>query len=118
MVRLAAFMSSVVLALGVAAPAVLAADPLTITTPYPAVAVAPGSNVTFNVSVKTSEPQRVALSLRGAPASWAASIHGGGFVIDAVQTDGAEAASVRVDVDVPQDATGTARMVLTGTAGS
>ncbi|HSO30672.1 MAG TPA: NEW3 domain-containing protein, partial [Candidatus Sulfomarinibacteraceae bacterium] len=47
-----------------------------------------------------------------------ASIHGGGFVIDAVQTDGAEAASVRVDVDVPQDATGTARMVLTGTAGS
>jgi uncharacterized repeat protein (TIGR01451 family) len=116
--RLVAFATSIVLALGVAAPAALAADPLTITTPYPAVAVAPGSNVTFNVSVSTSEPQRVALALTGAPASWEASLHGGGFVIDAVQTDGTDAASVRVDVDVPADATGTARMVLTGTAGA
>lgn len=117
LVRLAALASSAVLALGVAAPAALAAEPLTITTPYPAVVVAPGSNVTFNVSISTAAPQRVALSLTGAPASWEASLHGGGFVIDAVQTDGEEAASVRVDVDVPQDATGTARMVLAGTAG-
>lgn len=112
---LAALAAAGALALGVAVPAALAADPLTITTPYPAVTVAPGANVTFNVSVTTSTPQRVALSLTGAPTSWKASLHGGGYVIDAVQTDGSEAASVRVDVEVPADATGTARMVLTGT---
>jgi uncharacterized membrane protein len=116
--RVFALAAAGALALGVAAPAALAADPLTMTTPYPAVAVAPGANVTFNVSVSTSTAQRVALSLAGAPATWQTSLHGGGFVIDAVQTDGSEAASVRVDVDVPADATGTARMVLTGTAGS
>jgi uncharacterized repeat protein (TIGR01451 family) len=115
---LAAFAAASALALGVAAPAAFAADPLTITTPYPAVAVAPGAKVTFNVSVTTSTPQRVALALTGAPSTWKSSLHGGGFLIDAVQTDGTEAASVRVDVDVPADATGTARMVLTGTAGS
>jgi uncharacterized repeat protein (TIGR01451 family) len=112
---LAAFGTAAALALGVAAPAAFAADPLTITTPYPGVAVAPGAKVTFNVSVSTSAPQRVALSLTGVPATWEASLHGGGFLIDAVQTDGTEAASVRVDVDVPAAATGTARMTLTGT---
>lgn len=116
--RVAALAAAGALALGVAAPAAFAADPLTITTPYPAVAVAPGSKVTFNVSVSTAAPQRVALALTGAPVSWEASLHGGGFLIDAVQTDGSEAASVRVDVAVPADATGTARMVLTGTAGA
>ena len=106
------------LVLAVAAPATLAADPLTITTPYPAVVVAPGSHVAFNVSVTTATAQRVELSLAGAPATWKPSLHGGGFVIAAVHTDGSEAASVRVDLDVPADATGTTRMTLTGTAGT
>jgi uncharacterized membrane protein len=116
--RLAALATAAFLALGVAAPATLAADPLTITTPYPAVVVAPGSHVAFNVEVSTDTPQRVALDLSGAPDAWNASLHGGGFVIDAVETNGTDAASVRVDVDVPADATGTTRMVLKGTAGS
>jgi len=107
------------LALGVAAPvAIAASDTLTITTPYPAVAVAPGAKVSFNVSVSTPAPQRVALDLTGAPAAWKVSLFGGGYVIDAVQTNGTDAASVRVDVTVPATATGTTRMVLTGTAGS
>ena len=116
--RLAALATAAFLALGVAAPATLAADPLTITTPYPAVAVAPGSHVAFNVEVSTDTSQRVALDLTGAPEAWNASLHGGGFVIDAVETNGTDAASVRVDVDVPADATGTTRMVLKGTAGT
>ena len=116
--RLVALATAAFLALGVAAPATLAADPLTITTPYPAVVVAPGSHVAFNVEVSTDTPQRVALDLGGAPDAWNASLHGGGFVIDAVETNGTDAASVRVDVDVPADATGTTRMVLEGTAGS
>jgi len=117
--RLMTLAAAGVLALGIAAPAAIAAsDTLTITTPYPAVVVAPGAKVTFNVSVSTPTPQRVALDLAGVPAAWKANLYGGGYVIDAVQTNGTDPASVRVDVTVPATATGTTRMVLTGTAGS
>ena len=104
-------------ALGLAslAPAVFAAEPLAITTPYPAVVVAPGAHVSFNVSVITTAPARVALALSGAPAAWKASLHGGGFVIDAVETNGTDAGTVRVDLDVPADATGTTVLTLKGT---
>lgn len=94
---------------------VLAADGLTLRTPYPAVVVAPGAQVSFSVDVSTTTAARVGLSLSGAPAGWDASIHGGGFVVDAIQTDGEDSTTVRVDVAVPPDATGTARMTLTGT---
>jgi uncharacterized membrane protein len=96
------------------APATLAAEPLTLTTPYPAVVVAPGANVSFTVSITTVGAQRVALSLTGAPASWKATLNGGGYIVDAVQTNGTDAGSVRVDVTVPSDATGTTTMTLTG----
>lgn len=115
--RLGAAVASAAIALAASAPAAFAQE-LTITTPYPAVVVAPGANVSFNVEVQTSTPARVELALSGAPASWNASLLGGGFVIDAVQTNGTDPESVRVDVDVPADATGTARMTLTGTIGS
>ena len=108
------------LALASLAPAALAVDGLTVTTPYPAIVVAPGATVSFNVSVSTPTPDRVALKLTGAPASWKAAIHGGGFVIDAVETSGNNAAgdtqatSIRVDMTVPADATGMTTMTLTG----
>ncbi|TAL06531.1 MAG: hypothetical protein EPO00_10900 [Chloroflexota bacterium] len=106
------------------APTALAAGGLTVTTPYPAIVVAPGATVSFNVSISTPTPDRVALTLTGAPASWKAAIHGGGFVIDAVETQGANAAgdpqatSIRVDMTVPADATGTTTMTLAGVAGN
>jgi len=115
--RLAAAAVTGALALAVTAPTTLAQD-LTITTPYPAVVVSPGSNVSFDIEVKTSTPERVELELSGAPEAWNASLHGGGFVIDAVETNGTDAATVRVDLDVPADATGTTRMTLRGTIGS
>ncbi|MBI2775752.1 MAG: hypothetical protein HYX57_00590 [Chloroflexi bacterium] len=114
--RLGALGASAALALGALAAPALAVDPLTMTTAYPAVVVAPGARVTFNVDVKTATPQRVSLSLAGTPASWKASIYGGGFVVDAVQTNGTDAATVRVDVTVPTDATGTTRLTLKGSA--
>lgn len=110
------------LALASLAPAALAVDKLTVTTPYPAIVVAPGATVSFNVSISTPRPDRVALTLTGAPASWKATLHGGGFVIDAVETAGNNAAgdtqstSIRVDMTVPADAKGTTTMTLTGTA--
>ncbi|MBI3746738.1 MAG: hypothetical protein HY264_09530 [Chloroflexi bacterium] len=100
------------------APAVLAADALTITTPYPAVVVAPGARVSFDVSITTTSPERVSLTLTGAPAAWNAAIRGGGFVVDEAQTNGKDPATVRVDLDVPADATGTTALNLNARFGT
>lgn len=95
------------------APAVIAADALSLTTPFPAVSVSPGNRVSFNLNVKTSTSARVDLSVAGVPSSWSATFHGGGFVVSAVQTSGTEATQVRLDVDVPAEATGTTRITVT-----
>jgi uncharacterized membrane protein len=95
------------------APAALAADALSLTTPFPAVSVSPGNRVTFDLSVKTSDSARVGLSLSGVPSSWTATLHGGGFIVSAVQTSGSAATEVRLDIDVPADATGTTHIVVT-----
>ncbi|MEO5918643.1 MAG: NEW3 domain-containing protein, partial [Candidatus Limnocylindrales bacterium] len=107
-------LAAAAMGLSTLAPAAMAAEALTITTPYPAVVVAPGSHVTFNVSISTSTATRVALSVSGAPDAWNPSIHGGGFVIDAIETDGTDPGIVRVDLDVPATATGTTVITLTG----
>jgi uncharacterized membrane protein len=95
------------------APGALAADALTLTTPYPSVTVSPGTRVSFNLSVKTSSSARVDLRLSGVPASWTAALHGGGFVVGAVETSGNDPTEVRLDVDVPADATGTTTITVT-----
>jgi uncharacterized membrane protein len=105
------------LALTGLAPSALAAAAFTVTTPYPAVVVAPGAQVTFNVSITTPTAERVGLALSGVPTGWTALIHGGGFIVDAIETDGTTATAVRVDVTVPSGATGTHGMTLTATAG-
>ena len=107
---LSAFVLATVPAL---APAALAADALTLTTPYPSVTVSPGTRVSFDLSVKTSSSARVDLSVSGVPATWTAALHGGGFVVGAVQTSGSAATTVRLDVDVPADATGTTNVTVT-----
>ena len=111
---------SLALALGLApalAPAALAAG-LTLTTPYPSVTVSPGTQVAFDLSIKTSNSTRVSLSLSGVPSSWTAGLHGGGYVVGAVQTNGTDAATVRLDVDVPEDATGLTTITVTANDGS
>lgn len=97
------------------APATSAIGVLTLTTPYPAVTVSPDSRVSFDLGVDTDDPARVDLEVSGVPASWTAAMHGGGFVVDAVQTDGTDATTVRLDVDVPADATGTTRITVLAT---
>ena len=109
---------SLVLTLGLLtalAPAASAVGVLTLTTPYPAVTVSPDSRIPFELSVDTDDPARVDLEVTGVPASWTASLHGGGFVIDAVQTNGSDPTEVRLDVDVPADATGTTRITVRAT---
>lgn len=99
-----------------AAPGVLAAEGLTLTTPYPAITVSPGTKVSFDLAVETTAPARVELTLSGVPATWTAQLHGGGFVVGAVETDGSKATDVRLDVNVPDDATGTTRIIVTATS--
>ena len=111
---------SIAFALGMlpmAVPGVLAANGLTLTTPYPGITVSPGTQVTFDLSVKTTDPTRVNLSLSGVPTSWKANLHGGGYVVGAVQTDGSAATTVRLDVDVPADASGTTTITVTASGG-
>ncbi|MFL5650485.1 MAG: NEW3 domain-containing protein [Chloroflexota bacterium] len=93
-----------------------AAGQITLTTPYPAVAAAPGSTVNFDISITTDTPDRVDLTLTGAPADWTATLRGGGFTVDGVETDGTKTPTkVTLAVTVPQGATeGTQRIVVRG----
>jgi uncharacterized repeat protein (TIGR01451 family) len=100
------------------APATFAADAIQLTTPYPAVAVAPGNKVTFDLSIKTTSAERVSLDLGKVPSAWTATLRGGGFVIDGVQTDGTEAAKASLEVAVPADAAGgTQQITVTASGG-
>lgn len=95
-----------------AAPVSLAANPVTLTTPYPAIEVAPGASVGLIISVQTAGPGRVDLAVADVPADWTASIRGGGFLVNGVYstgiqatTDGpAETTQVTLDISVPEDA--------------
>ncbi len=96
-----------------------AAGSVSVTTPYPGVAVAPGAKVSFDLSIETDTADRVDLEVERVPASWTASLFGGGFVVDGVQTDGSKATTVRLDVTVPADATAaTQRIEVLATAGA
>jgi len=95
--------SSLILAMFV--PVVSAADGLEVTTPYTAVAVAPGNKVSFDLEVSSTRSANVALSLVGVPSGWTASIFGGGFVVEGVAVTSGTPAKVRLDVTVPSDAT-------------
>ena len=99
-------------------PAAAAAGRVTLTTRYPAVAVAPGSKVTFEIGIRTDVSDRVDLSLAQVPTDWVATIRGEGFVVDGVQTDGDEPVTVELDVNVPATApAGTERIVLAARSG-
>jgi uncharacterized membrane protein len=104
------------------APATLAVQSITLTTPYPAISVAPGTSVSFNITVEVTERGRVDLATGGTPSGWEARLLGGGNVINGVLAEpvsGDEApVSVRLDVDVPSSAqNGTSTIVVTGTGG-
>lgn len=104
-----------VLPLGVSS--ALAANGLTLTTQFPDITVSPGTQASFTISVKTTTAARVGLSLTGAPTTWNAALHGGGFVVNAVETNGKDSTDVRLDINVPADASGTTNMTVTGTSG-
>lgn len=97
-------------------PGTLAAQGLSLTTQFPSVTVTPGTQVSIDIAVDANEDATVALSLGGVPASWTAELHGGGYVVGAVFVDGNDPTDVRLDVDVPSDASGTTKITVTAAA--
>jgi uncharacterized membrane protein len=87
-----------------AAPVTVALNPVTLTTPYPAIEVAPGDEVSLAISVTTEDAGRVNLSLEGVPAEWSASLRGGGFLVTGLHSSGNAATEVTLDVTVPEGA--------------
>lgn len=99
------------------APAVVAVSP-TLSTPYPSVVVGPGSTVGFDISVTGNANEQVSLAVSGVPAGWTATLRGGGYVVNGVQTDASGKATVRLELEIPGDAAeGTSKVTLSATAG-
>jgi hypothetical protein len=73
-------------------PAAAAADPFAVTTPYPSIAVAPGSSASFDLSITAPREGTASLSVAGAPTGWTATLHGGGFVVSGVSVASGTAA--------------------------
>ncbi|HUR01660.1 MAG TPA: hypothetical protein VM347_03910, partial [Nonomuraea sp.] len=108
------------------APSALAAQTLSISTPYPSVTVAPGSKVSMDLTIRTTDPGQVALAVSGTPTDWTATLHGGGFIVNSVQTDvqppqanttaQGPSATARLDVTVPaKAAAGSSKLSVTAT---
>ena len=115
--RTAIIAAGTALMLGALAPTASADDGLEVTTAYPAVAVAPGSKVSFDLKVTSTRNADVGLALTGVPEGWTATLHGGGFVIDGVSAGPDVDATARLDVSVPGDAaaaTQTIRVTASG----
>jgi uncharacterized membrane protein len=89
------------------APAVGAAGGLDVTTPYPSIAVAPGSSASFDLTISSATAGTVSLAVTGAPTGWKATIHGGGFVVQGVTAAPGKPGTARLDVEVPGDTTAT-----------
>ena len=95
-----------------------AAGTVRLSTPYPAVAVAPGEKVSFDLSVRTDVADRVDLAVDQVPDGWIATLRGEGFVVDSVQTSGTDPVALTLDVTVPEDAAaGVGRVVVAAESG-
>ena len=99
--------TAAILALGGLAPAALAADTLSITTPYPSIVLGPGASASFDLSVSSTIEGTASLTVTGAPSGWKATLHGGGFVVEGIAVAANKPGTARLDVDVPGDAAAT-----------
>jgi uncharacterized membrane protein len=101
------------------APATLAADEFAVTTPYPAIAVAPGSSASFDLTITSPTAGTVELSVSSPPTGWTATLHGGSNVISSATVAPGKPAAARLDVKVPGDTTVTdGHLVVTAKMGA
>jgi uncharacterized membrane protein len=99
--RTALAVTTFALLFGALVPTAAADNGLQVTTAYPAVAVAPGSKVSFDLTISSTRSENVALTLSGVPDGWTATLHGGGFVVDGVTAAPGKDGTARLDVTVP-----------------
>ena len=87
-------------------------------TQFPSVVADPGADVTFTVDVTTGVPERVNLTVSGAPEGWQVRLVGGGSTIAAVSTTqdpenaGRIAAQFDVEVTVPANVQAASNQVV------
>lgn len=77
---------------------------LTVSTPFPSVAVEPGDQVSFELTVAAPAQVAVELSAEGVPEGWTAAFRGGGFEVDSVTAGPGLEPEVSFDVTVPASA--------------
>jgi uncharacterized membrane protein len=85
-------------------------------TDYPAVTLRPGTNSTINLRLQNYglPPERLTLSVSGAPAGWTATLMGGGQPIGAALPATNASVSLDLRIDVPKDApVGTTNLTIT-----
>lgn len=80
------------------------ATALTVSTPFPSVAVEPGDQVSFTLSVAAPAQVGVALAVEGVPEGWTAAFRGGGFEVDSVTAGPGLEPDLTFDVTVPTSA--------------
>jgi uncharacterized membrane protein len=77
---------------------------LTVSTPFPSVAVEPGDQVSYELTVSAPAQAAVALTVDGVPEGWTAAFRGGGFEVDSVTAGPGLAPELTFDVTVPTTA--------------
>jgi uncharacterized membrane protein len=87
-----------------AAPPVAAAGTLTLTTPFPAIAVQPGSTATFTLTLGASAATTAELTVSGVPDGWTAGLHGSGLEVESVYVPAGGTATLQLDLSIPPDA--------------
>jgi len=113
----AAVIATLVLA-GTAPPAA-AAGTLTLTTPFPAIAVQPGSTATFSLTLGASAATTADLTVSGVPDGWTAGLHGSGLEVESVYVPAGGTATVQLDLSIPPDAAdGRSTLVVNARDGS
>src|SRR5215813_12532521 len=90
-------------------------------TDYPAVTLRPGTNSTINLRLQNYKmpPERLALSVSGAPTGWTATLIGGGQPVGAVLPATDSSVSLELRVEVPKEAPmGTTTLTVSAKGGS
>ena len=94
------------------------ATALTVSTPFPSVAVEPGDQVSFNLTVAAPDQVSVELTAEGVPEGWTAAFRGGGFEVDSVTAGPGLEPEVSFDVTVPASAAeGDYELAITASGG-
>jgi uncharacterized membrane protein len=88
-------------------------------TDYPAVSVRPGSSSTISLRLRNYglPPERLALTVTGAPSDWTVTLLGGGQPVAAVMAATNDSTSLQLRLDVPENAPTTTQNLVVSAKG-